>query len=161
MSIYEQWKELGQNAGEEFWKDYFNAEKDVYEQLLGEKDVVSGTFSELAERFGMELPIFAGFMDGINSSLKSEYDVEALEETSEVALDYDPEKLYFNMHMAKADWLYNLDAWETLLTAEQRHDITREYRRAGMAVSEKTVGRNDPCPCGSGKKYKKCCGAGK
>ena len=23
------------------------------------------------------------------------------------------------------------------------------------------IGRNDPCPCGSGKKYKKCCGAGK
>ena len=23
----------------------------------------------------------------------------------------------------------------------------------------KTIGRNDPCPCGSGKKYKKCCGA--
>ena len=22
------------------------------------------------------------------------------------------------------------------------------------------VGRNDPCPCGSGKKYKKCCGRG-
>jgi SEC-C motif-containing protein len=24
---------------------------------------------------------------------------------------------------------------------------------------EKSAGRNDPCPCGSGKKYKKCCGA--
>ena len=24
--------------------------------------------------------------------------------------------------------------------------------------SKKTAGRNDPCPCGSGKKYKKCCG---
>jgi SWIM/SEC-C metal-binding protein len=24
--------------------------------------------------------------------------------------------------------------------------------------AEKKVGRNDPCPCGSGKKYKKCCG---
>jgi preprotein translocase subunit SecA len=23
------------------------------------------------------------------------------------------------------------------------------------------IGRNDPCPCGSGKKYKKCCGANK
>ena len=23
---------------------------------------------------------------------------------------------------------------------------------------EKKIGRNDPCPCGSGKKYKKCCG---
>ncbi|MBR2938604.1 MAG: SEC-C domain-containing protein [Kiritimatiellae bacterium] len=28
-------------------------------------------------------------------------------------------------------------------------------RRASAAV-----GRNDPCPCGSGKKYKKCCGRG-
>ena len=27
-----------------------------------------------------------------------------------------------------------------------------------LAVSAKT-GRNDPCPCGSGRKYKKCCGA--
>ena len=25
-------------------------------------------------------------------------------------------------------------------------------------VAEKKIGRNDPCPCGSGKKYKKCCG---
>ena len=27
--------------------------------------------------------------------------------------------------------------------------------------ADKNVGRNDPCPCGSGKKYKKCCGKGK
>ena len=27
-----------------------------------------------------------------------------------------------------------------------------------QAKSDKTVGRNDPCPCGSGKKYKHCCG---
>jgi uncharacterized protein YecA (UPF0149 family) len=26
-------------------------------------------------------------------------------------------------------------------------------------VEHVKVGRNDPCPCGSGKKYKKCCGA--
>jgi len=26
-------------------------------------------------------------------------------------------------------------------------------------IAKKTVGRNEPCPCGSGKKYKKCCGA--
>ncbi|NLN01655.1 MAG: DUF1186 domain-containing protein [Lentisphaerae bacterium] len=30
---------------------------------------------------------------------------------------------------------------------------------AWPAASEGKVGRNDPCPCGSGKKYKKCCGA--
>jgi preprotein translocase subunit SecA len=28
-----------------------------------------------------------------------------------------------------------------------------------QAISDKKAGRNDPCPCGSGKKYKKCCGS--
>jgi preprotein translocase subunit SecA len=26
-------------------------------------------------------------------------------------------------------------------------------------LAKNKAGRNDPCPCGSGKKYKKCCGA--
>ncbi|WHZ06031.1 SEC-C metal-binding domain-containing protein [Neobacillus sp. YX16] len=31
--------------------------------------------------------------------------------------------------------------------------------RSGVPVrNDDKVGRNDPCPCGSGKKYKKCCG---
>jgi preprotein translocase subunit SecA len=32
-------------------------------------------------------------------------------------------------------------------------------RRDPVATQEPKVGRNDPCPCGSGKKYKKCHGA--
>lgn len=32
-----------------------------------------------------------------------------------------------------------------------------KYIRTPIKV-EKQVGRNDPCPCGSGKKFKKCCG---
>ena len=38
-------------------------------------------------------------------------------------------------------------------------DGTDAPRTVRKTASEK-VGRNDPCPCGSGKKYKKCCGAG-
>jgi len=35
-----------------------------------------------------------------------------------------------------------------------------QLRRAGAsAAPEAKVGRNEPCPCGSGKKYKRCCGA--
>jgi preprotein translocase subunit SecA len=30
--------------------------------------------------------------------------------------------------------------------------------KVGAKVSGKKIGRNDPCPCGSGKKYKHCCG---
>jgi len=31
-------------------------------------------------------------------------------------------------------------------------------KRKEAATMGNKVGRNDPCPCGSGKKYKKCCG---
>jgi preprotein translocase subunit SecA len=34
----------------------------------------------------------------------------------------------------------------------------RQAQRPAQATSGETVGRNDPCPCGSGKKYKKCHG---
>ena len=36
-----------------------------------------------------------------------------------------------------------------------------ELRHAPFQREAPKVGRNDPCPCGSGKKYKKCCGKGK
>jgi len=37
-------------------------------------------------------------------------------------------------------------------------DGAERYERLLKALEAKKVGRNDPCPCGSGKKYKKCCG---
>ena len=30
--------------------------------------------------------------------------------------------------------------------------------KAQPVVKPEKIGRNEPCPCGSGKKYKKCCG---
>jgi len=42
-------------------------------------------------------------------------------------------------------------AWEAILEADESH--------RGPAVAETPIGRNDPCLCGSGKKFKKCCGA--
>ena len=52
------------------------------------------------------------------------------------------------------------------ITVERRAPVQPEYKPVeviengpvGQAKSEKTTGRNDPCPCGSGKKYKNCCG---
>ena len=38
-------------------------------------------------------------------------------------------------------------------------DDTGETKKKPVKRTEKKVGRNAPCPCGSGKKYKKCCGA--
>ena len=59
---------------------------------------------------------------------------------------------------AKADWLYELPQWEDLLPVDVRKDLYKKQKLSTTVVKEKKVGRNDPCPCGSGKKYKKCCG---
>ncbi len=46
--------------------------------------------------------------------------------------------------------------------AELRAEGNPEQPKVETVVHEgPKIGRNDPCPCGSGKKYKKCCGAGK
>ncbi|MCI5957529.1 MAG: SEC-C domain-containing protein, partial [Clostridiales bacterium] len=49
--------------------------------------------------------------------------------------------------------------------ALQGEENTNGQAKKGGAPTNKSVpgapGRNQPCPCGSGKKYKHCCGAGK
>ena len=168
MGIYSQWEAIAKADRNEqqhyqFWNGYFALEKTGYEKILSRpQEPYKGKFSELAKEFDMELPVFAGFIDGINTSLAAgEYDLESLTEDSDIDLTVDMEKLYYNMLDAKAEWLYTLPMWDDILTAERRKEITREFRAAGVYKAEQTVGRNDPCPCGSGKKYKKCCGAGK
>jgi uncharacterized protein YecA (UPF0149 family) len=102
-----------------------------------------------------------GFLDGINTSLKKGQDFQNFDENSEIKLDIDYEKLYFNMLEAKADYLYTLPQWDAILTEEKRQEIVKAHKKSKTVVKDKEPGRNDPCPCGSGKKYKKCCGAGK
>lgn len=142
-----------------FWADYFNQEKAVYEELLSAPDtIVTGTVKELAERYQMDINYMVGFLDGINDSLKAPNPIEEMDEETNVSLEYDKEKLYYNMVAAKADWLYELPQWESLLSEERRKELYREQKQSGTVRKEKKVGRNDPCPCGSGKKYKQCCG---
>ncbi len=42
---------------------------------------------------------------------------------------------------------------------ENIRDLEALQKKQVRAVSTKKANRNDPCPCESGKKYKKCCGA--
>lgn len=52
-----------------------------------------------------------------------------------------------------ADWVVNLNEWRLA-----NYQPMQSIDPRGGSASRKKVGRNDPCPCGSGKKYKKCCG---
>jgi len=102
-----------------------------------------------------------GFLDGINTSLNTANELESITEESELDLDVDFEKLLFNMLKAEAEYLYTLPEWDDVLSREQIRATVKDFNRSKIVVKEKEPGRNDPCPCGSGKKYKKCCGANK
>lgn len=159
MKIYEEWTKRSDEAeAKDFYNDYFEQETDVYKLILGEKSgVLKGTCGELAERFGIESWVFGGFLGGINTSLEELLLLDDLTEESLIDSKIDFKKLLYNMHAAKASWLYLLKEWEDVLPEEKREEIKKQYRSDTTAVSNK-VGRNEPCPCGSGKKYKKCCG---
>ncbi len=169
MTLLENWRNLAYGDGlddkkrEELWSGYFAIEKGIYEQILSNPaEVVEGTVKELAEKYNTEILIMTGFLDGINESLKGyENQIETMDENTVVKIEIDPEKLYWNMVEAKADWLYNLPQWDAILTPERRKELYRNQKASGTVRNEQKIYPNDPCPCGSGKKYKKCCGKNK
>ena len=166
-TLLDQWRSIAYNQQadrnrlQKFWATYFNIEKGIYEQLLTNPDeVVTGTVKELAEKYGQEVLVMVGFLDGINDSLITPNPIETMEEDTVVSLAFDKELLYKNMVDAKADWLYGLPAWDKIFDAEQKKALYLEAKKMNTIVKGPKVGRNDPCPCGSGLKYKNCHGKG-
>ena len=64
--------------------------------------------------------------------------------------------MLFHVRLQKEEDLAAVAPKEQEITLSRGEDAKAEP----MKRKDKKVGRNDPCPCGSGKKYKKCCGAG-
>ncbi len=165
MSLLSAWRdtaysqEVTPQESKRFWDAYFEQEKGIYEQLLAHpEERVEGTVAQLAETYGVDVMIMTGFLDGINESLTDPNPIDEMTEDTVVNLGYDREKLYWHMVEAKADWLYELPQWDNLLTAERRKELYKDQKNSGTIRKGVKIGRNDPCPCGSGKKYKKCCG---
>ena len=167
-TLLESWREeaysetTDKGTLQRLWTDYFEKEKDIYASLLAEPDKeVKGTVKELAEKYGVELKIMTGFLDGINDSLVKPNPIEEMTEDTKVSLKFDKELLYKNMVAAGADWLYGLPQWDDIFTKDRQKELYKEQKKSTTVVNEAKIYPNDPCPCGSGKKYKKCCGKNK
>ncbi len=165
MALLEQWRNLAYNEKankgdlQRLWQEDFKKETSVYEQLLENPDeVVEGTVQELADKYQLDLMSMTGFLDGINDSLVTPNPIEEMEENTHVSLAFDKEILYKNMVDAKADWLYELPQWEKIFDEDKRKELYLEQKKSGTVIKEAKIYPNDPCPCGSGRKYKKCCG---
>ncbi len=81
----------------------------------------------------------SSLFNDLQNDLLDFYSAGAIAERGRQRAEMKEEKLYWNLSEAAAPTGYKF--------AEQ----------GGLVRTEK-VGRNDPCPCGSGKKHKKCCG---
>lgn len=163
MTLYEEWKDLIGNQTEEtfqeFWEEYSGAETKLYSAILDDPaKKITGTLGELAKEHDIRPVIYMGFLDGINDSLKKGNDFENFDEDSQVEIEIEPETLFYNMLAAEADYLYGLPQWEDILGIDKMKEIVKAYKKSKTVVKGKKIGRNEPCPCGSGKKYKHCCG---
>ena len=87
---------------------------------------------------------YKNFMDVINESLEKEYTFEEL--IKEYKSEYLKNKIY-----SSATVLYCSNAFSSVF------DVISAPKQESTVNVEK-VGRNEPCPCGSGKKFKHCCG---
>lgn len=166
MSLLKEWRDYAYGQvddrtpeGKQFWLNYFGVEQGIYKQLLSNPtEIVKGTVQELADKYDTTLQIMTGFLDGIDESLRTPNNIDEMDENTEVTLDIDLEKLYMNMVGCNAEWLYTLEEWDKLITPERRKELYRIEKTSKTVVKPPKVGRNDPCPCGSGRKYKQCCG---
>lgn len=165
MTLYEQWLASayyrdGRN-NDTLWNDYIPREQRIYEDIIeNKKTEIKGTIKEIAETYNVPAPYIVGFIDGLNETQETPFDLEKLEEDTEVTIVIDFVKLYKKMVEYKADHLYSLPQWTNVFSDEELAKLYKEQKKSTTIVHDgPKIGRNDPCPCGSGKKYKKCCGA--
>ncbi|MCL2407706.1 MAG: SEC-C metal-binding domain-containing protein [Defluviitaleaceae bacterium] len=164
MTLYENWvhdayTHEGQ-TNKTYWNKYMPLEKSVYSDLLKEKTgKINMPLIEFAAKYNLKLEQAVGFLDGISGAFGTEIKVEDIEESYIIDVTFDFEILFKKMVEYKAKHLYSLPEWNGFFTEQEQQNMINEQRRSGIFVAEEKPGRNDPCNCGSGKKYKKCCGA--
>lgn len=164
-SYYDAWQGLfadseTQQANSDKISLYYGLETEAYKMILADKlNVIEGSYKEVQDRLGFagEPVVFLGFLEGLQDSLEEKLDLADLNDESDLKLVIDFKKLYLAMRNAKAKWLYELEEWDQAATKSDLNAWYQEWRQGHIRHVEK-VGRNEPCPCGSGKKYKKCCG---
>jgi len=164
MTLYEKWLSAAYDKNGKtilkYWDVYIPLEQSVYSELLENKTThIEGSVNELSSRFHMTPEFIIGFLDGINEALDESLELKEMTADSTVKLDFTFERLYRKMVEYRAEHLCKLPEWDNIFDDETRRAMYKEQRESTTIRKDAKIGRNDPCPCGSGKKYKKCCGA--
>ncbi len=140
------------NIGEEIYKDK--------EQEIGEE-----TFREI-ERIILLQVVDSKWMDHIDAmdQLRQGIGLRAYgQEDPVMAYQIEGFDMFEEMnHSIQEDtirYLFHVETPDKMERKRVATSISTDKKSNEPIVKGKKIGRNDPCPCGSGKKYKKCCGA--
>jgi len=164
MALHDAWKRIafdtqGQ-AVKHVWDEYLAKEKKLYKEILSQRlQKIEGTMEELSERFGLSTIHMAAFVDGIHEAVDGLPEISEIEAETHVNIEIEFKRLYKKMVEYKAKDLYALPEWDEIFSQDEQKEFYMEQKKAHTIIRKDKIGRNDPCTCGSGKKYKKCCGA--
>lgn len=131
---------------ETFCKIY---ELEDYKEVQGYKDCVKNFFendkvpAQVIENIAKKYP---NFMDRTNEILQTNYDLKSI-------LNYYKQDSVEKKIYSSSSVLYSSKVFEEMMGIVSK----KEEKKNTDGIDYSNVGRNDKCPCGSGKKYKNCC----
>lgn len=119
------------------------------ENYIYEADFGDTFFKEFLSMFNMEIPILEGLMESLYLEIQENEFEDVISEILE-QLDDDSHDIKDFMLDSVGKFLRSIRLWrfKGARINENKVDVIND---------EKPIRRNDPCPCGSGKKYKDCC----
>ncbi len=127
-----------------FEGEKINDEKGCIEYFL-KNDAIS---DKILRRIANKYP---NFTDKINEVLGTDYTLDTLIET------YKPEFLKRKIYSSTSVLFHSIVFSASINMLDEQENDEQQLSETQKNISYKNVGRNDPCPCGSGKKFKNCC----
>ena len=124
-----------------------NEENWVYNSKAGKS-----FYKEFTSMFSVDKDMTIAMMDDLALDVQELEPSEAVDKMIEL-INIDNEEVRFVASKMMNKFVNKIRLWKLKGTStnDAKANVISE-------VSSKVVGRNDPCTCGSGKKYKKCCG---
>jgi len=138
------------NVLDNFWKEHL-ATMDYVRQSIHLRGYAQKDPKQEYKREAFTL--FTGMLDNIKRELVAILAKMQVQAETDVALVNE------NMRQEAKKLEFHHEAAETIMSKPEDHALVEQHHEHPYVREQAKVGRNDPCPCGSGRKYKQCHGS--
>ena len=160
IAMYDEYDEL---IMKKMGKPYYIPEKDIFLRYADddyiEKNIEYKKLESYIKTFVKDEEMAEGLCEDIQLSCEDDFSMESIAyEFERRDIEFESEAQVKRLIPLVIDLANSTRLWENNgYTPDEMHNISKEMNKP-LKRRESKVGRNSPCPCGSGLKYKKCCG---